>query len=200
MQQINFYHSEFRPKKEVLPAWQFLAILGFALVCLIILSIVTIIFQPDPAEKLERQQQTLLQKQQQVVQLQNKLDTNKEHPLLRAEFEHINKKLSEKQSLLDYVSSNELGNQQGFSSSLESLSEQSIENVWLTQFTFLNAGQFIALKGKTASADIVPKYIDSLGQSSTFSGKTFSVFNIQKPDGEAYFNFELFTHNSDVSN
>lgn len=199
MQQINFYHAEFRPKKEVLPAWQFLTVLGLAFLLLIILSIITIIFQQDPAEILEKQQQALQQKQQQLVQLQKKLNSNKENPLLKAEFKHINEKITEKQALLDYVSSNELGNQTGFSSSLVSLSEQSIDNVWLTQFTFLNAGQFIALKGKTSSADIVPKYIDSLGQSITFAGKTFSVFNIQKPDKEAYFNFELFTHNSDMS-
>ena len=193
MQQINFYQSQFKPKKEILSAIQFLAILGFVTLCLAILSIMLFSFQPDSSQEIDKQRTILGQKQQQLQQLQQKLEQNKENPLLRAELEKLQQTLNNETALLDYVSSRQLGNKNGFSSTLLAFSEQLLEDVWLTEFSLLNAGQYTALKGQTSSAELVPKYIDQLAESEPFKGKTFSVFNLQKPSDTNYFDFELFT-------
>jgi len=195
MQQINFYQTQFKPKKEFLPAWQLLSVIAVIAISLFLFSIVVLTFQPDPAVKLARQKQSLTQKQQQLSQLEQKLSQAQENPLLRAEYKKLEKILQDEQTLLNYVSSHQLGNKSGFAEALTALSEQHIDNVWLTNFSLLNAGEFMAIKGQTSSADVVPKYIDSLAKSTVFAGKTFSVFNLQKPDDNAFFDFELFTNN-----
>jgi len=195
MQQINFYQQQFKPKKELLPAWQFLSILGFVVICLCIISIVLFSFQPDTQAEVVEHQQSMLQKQEQLAKLQKKLDETKENPLLRAELTKLQNTLSNEQALLDYVSSHQLGNKAGFSSTLTAFSEHSIEGVWLTEFALLNAGEYTAINGQTYSAGLVPKYIDKLAESEPFQGKTFSVFNLNKSDAAEFFDFQLFTSN-----
>lgn len=195
MQQINFYQAQFKPKKAILPAWQFLSILGFVIVCLTFVSTYLYLSQPDPNLAIAKQKQTVTQKQAQIAQLHNKLASNKESPLLRAELNKLKELHTHEEALLNYVSSHELGNKRGFSSTLVALSEQHLEQIWLTEFSLLNAGQYTALKGQASSTEVVPKYIDSLAKSTQFKGKTFSVFNIQKSSDTEYFDFQLFTSN-----
>jgi Tfp pilus assembly protein PilN len=200
MQQINFYQTQFKPKKEFLPAWQLLSIIAVVTLSLVVFSVIMLAFQPDPAVQLMQQKQTLKQKQLQLNQLQQKLSQAQENPLLRAEYQKLEKILQDEQALLNYVSSHQLGNKNGFANTLTALSKQHIDNIWLTDFSLLNAGQFIAIKGQTTSADSVPQYIDSLAMDSVFAGKTFSVFNLEKPNGSHFFDFELFTNNRNEAN
>ena len=79
---------------------------------------------------------------------------------------------------------------------VEALSQQHIKNIWLTHFSLLDSGHFIALQGSAYSPERVPEYIDSLAKSEQFTGKQFSVFQLQQQDNSEYFDFKLHTKQS----
>lgn len=87
--------------------------------------------------------------------------------------------------LLDYLTQQSFGNSQGFSKTLRTLSQQKINNVWLTSFSLLDGGQTITLHGEALQSSQIPLYIDSLGKSPHFHGKQFSVFQLQQPEDNA---------------
>ena len=115
-------------------------------------------------------------------------------PLLRAELENLQKKYTEKQTFLDYLTKYELGNRQGFSEILSDLAKQRIDNVWLTSFSFLDAGRSITLDGKALESNQIPLYIDNLAQAKQFQGKQFSVFELQQPADSKVYTFKLHTN------
>ncbi len=193
MQQVNLYQTQFKPKKVILPAQQVLLIALIPVLLFGLLSIVMSSKQTSLEEKLAGQTEQFQLQQQQLDSLQQQLNARKENPLLRAELNEIQQQLVSKQILLDHLSSQTFGNQHGFSMMLTALSKQHIDDLWLTQFSLLNSGQFIALQGSAYTSQLIPEYIDNLAKSEQFQGKNFSVFQLQQPDNSPYFNFKLHT-------
>lgn len=193
MQQVNLYQAQFKPKKVILPAPQVLLI---ALIPVLLFSLISIVMsgkQTSIEEELASQTEQLKVQQQQLNTLEQQLNARKESPLLRAELNDIEQKLVSKQILLDHLSNQSFGNQHGFSMMLTALSKQHVNDLWLTQFSLLNSGQFIALQGSAYTSQLIPEYIDNLAKSEQFQGKNFSVFQLQQPDNSPYFNFKLHT-------
>lgn len=118
-------------------------------------------------------------------------------PLLDAKLEQLQLQHQTQQRLLDYLTHTNFGNQLGFSKRLNNLSQQRINNVWLTAFSFLDSGKSITLDGKALQASQIPLYIDNLARSEQFQGKQFSVFQLQQPeDDSSSYSFRLHTQNN----
>ncbi|MBL4638623.1 MAG: PilN domain-containing protein [Proteobacteria bacterium] len=196
MQQVNLYQAQFKPKQVILPAPQLLLLALLSVIIFIFLSIYMASHQASVASKLIAQTEQLQQQQHQLDTLQQQLDSRKINPLLVAELNDFRLQLKTKKILLDHLSNQSLGNKNGFSTMLTALSQQHIDDLWLTQFSILNSGQFIALQGSAYNSHLIPEYIDNLAKSEQFQGKHFSVFQLQKPDDSPYFNFKLHTSNS----
>jgi hypothetical protein len=194
MQQINLYQSQFRPKQIILPARQFLLIAFVMIAIFCVLSAYLHFEQISQQAIVTNQQEQLAKKETRLIALREQLAKYEENPLLKAELASLQQTYEENQDILDYLKNEQLGNQIGFSSTLEALSEQHISGLWLNQFSLLNAGQHTALNGQTSDATKVPEYIDSLGRSEQFNGKTFSVFQLQQPEQDSLFQFKLFTN------
>ncbi len=193
MEQVNLYQAQFKPKKVILPATQVLLIALIPIILFSLLSILMSSKQTSLEEEFASQTKQLQAQQQQLTAMQQQLNALKENPLLRAELSDIQQQLVSKQILLDHLNSQSFGNQQGFSMMLTALSKQHIDELWLTQFSLLNSGQFIALQGSAYSSQLIPEYIDNLAKSEQFQGKNFSVFQLQQPNDSSYFNFKLHT-------
>jgi len=193
MQQVNLYQSQFKPKKIVLPAQQMFLIAVLPIIIFIVFSIYFSYKQQLFESLLQTEQQQLQLDQQHLAVLKQQLDTFKEDPKLVAELNKVRKQLQKTQSLLGHLASQESGNQDGFSAMLSALSQQHIDDLWLTQFSLLNGGQFIALQGSAHSPQLIPEYIDNLAKSDQFQGKNFSVFQLQQPNDSTNYNFKLHT-------
>lgn len=194
MQQINLYQDQFKPEKITLAANQIIFLSLLFITLLIAFTIYS--YQKVETHKgaLTEQQQRYDHSQQQLNTLQQQLSQQDERPLLEAESVKLEQELQEKQTVLDYLTNHTFGNQQGFSATLTSLSEQRIDNVWLTRFSLLDGGQFISLHGNATQSSLIPEYIDSLANSDRFHGKEFSVFQLQHPDDDTgFYNFKLNT-------
>jgi type IV pilus assembly PilN-like protein len=194
MQQINLYQDQFKPEKITLAANQVALLSLLFIILLFVFSIYS--YQKVETHKavVTEQQQHYDLSQQQLNKLQQQLSQQNERPLLEIELAKLEQKLQDKQTVLDYLSNHTFGNQDGFSGTLTSLSQQRIDNVWLTSFALLDGGQFISLQGNSTKSNLIPEYIDSLANADQFHGKEFSVFQLQHPDNiSAFYNFKLNT-------
>jgi len=193
MQQVNLYQEQFKPKQVILPAQQVLLVAILPIIIFILLTIYFANTQRSLDDELAAQTEQTQQQQLQLDALQLQVDSLKQNPLLLAELNALRQQLDSKQILIDYLTNQTLGNQHGFSTMLTALSKQHIDDLWLTQFSLLNSGEFIALQGSAYTSQLIPEYIDNLAKSEQFQGKNFSVFQLQQPENSAYFNFKLHT-------
>jgi len=188
MQQINLYQAQFKPKQVILPPSQLLLIILLVITILAVISLY--------ASKENSVLHALIEKQQQ--QTMQQIDVVTDTPLLDAELKKLQQQNQDKDSLLTYLTSHDFGNQLGFSESLKNLSQQRINNVWLTAFSFSDGGQAIKLEGKALQSSQIPLYIDNLARAKHFQGKQFSVFQLQQPKDDAgLYIFKLHTNTGD---
>lgn len=187
MQQINFYQAQFKPKRVILPARQLLLLVLLAIVIFTLLGFYSAKRNSTLKAHIASQQQPgMLEQQPEAVNDQALLKAN----LLKLQQQHNNK-----QVLLDYLTHQSFGNQHGFTDNLTHLSNKTIDGVWLTDFSFINGGQHIALHGSALQSSQIPLYIDGLAESGPFQGKRFSVFSLESPkdaDSDIY-TFKLRT-------
>lgn len=200
VQQVNLYQAQFKPKQVILPAHQMLLIALIPIIILVIFSSYFSYKQQLSLSLLQTQQHQQQLSQKQLFTLQQQLDARKENPLLVAELNDIQQQLTIKQNLVARLSNQSFGNQQGFSTMLTALSKQHIDKLWLTQFSLLDSGQFIALQGSAFSSQLIPEYIDNLAKSEQFHGKNFSVFQLEQSSDSPYFHFKLHTSKDVMGN
>ncbi len=186
MQQVNFYQVQFKPKQVILPARQLLL---FALLAIIIFALLAL-YSVKRNSTLEEYILT----QQQSPSVEQQLPTANDDAVLKSNLLKLQQQQTQKQLLLDYLTHKSFGNQQGFTGNLVHLSKQTINGVWLTDFSFFNGGQHISLHGSAINSSLIPIYIDRLAESGPFKGKHFSVFSLESPESSStIYTFKLRT-------
>jgi hypothetical protein len=191
MQQVNFYQSQFKPKRIILPARQLFLLTFLAFIIFTLLSL----YSAKKNSALEahiasQQQSTMLELQPEVVN---------DQALLKANLLKLQQQQSKKQVLLDYLTQKSFGNQHGFTDNLAHLSKKNINGIWLTDFSFINSGQHISLRGSALKSSLIPLYIDGLAESGPFQGKHFSVFSLESPETNSnLYTFKLRTDQNSV--
>lgn len=193
-QNINLYQLQFQPTKVLLPARQILLLTLLPIVIFFIISLFLIQQQTLLKTKMTSQKKQLKDQQAQLASLQTQLASRKPNPLLLAELDSVKQQQSINLLLFQHLTNQSFGNQTGFSDTLTALSTQRIDNVWLTHYSLSNGAAHIALEGRAISSSLIPEYIDNLASSNKFQGKNFSVFKLDQPTDNPYFNFQLRTH------
>ena len=197
MQQVNLYQAEFKPKVVILTAWQMLLVALFLIVIIAISGFFSSRHFNEVDTEFSSKQQQLNSRKQQANNLQQEVLRYAEQPLLKAKQASLQKQLKQQEAILKHLTNDNSGPQPGFSPVLASLSQQHLDNVWLTSFSLRHGGSSITIHGSSSQSSLIPEYIDSLAKSASFSGQQFSVFQMSSPDEhtEAY-DFELQSQES----
>ena len=90
--------------------------------------------------------------------------------------------LREKELVLSLVRGSTLGNTQGFSRYLRSLSRQDTDGLWLTHISLSALGDKTRLEGQALRAELVPAYLQSLAEEPPFATQRFHQFQIDGPE------------------
>lgn len=186
MQQINLYQAQFKPKNIVLPARQLFLLILFAIIIFIVMAAYSI--------KTNSTLEAHIASQQQNATLAQQSAPENDHSLLKANLFKLQQQAKTKQTLLTYLTKQSVDNQQGFTNNLVHLSQQQIDGVWLTEFSFIEASNYVSLHGSALQSSQIPLYIDSLAETGPFQGKHFSVFSLQSPKQDSkLYTFKLHT-------
>ena len=179
MQQINLYLPEFRPNREPLRSihmlWGALALL----VLLIGFSVYS-----NHQHGLLQQQLLAEQKAQETMQAQLKILSAQKPAQANADLDikitQLQKNVQRHQQILAMISSQDLGNDKGFSVQLNALAQASLNTISVQSFSLQRGGKYAELTGLTRSADQIPFYLQRLRKDPSFSEVGFGVLNIER--------------------
>lgn len=185
-QQVNLYTAELRPTRQRISARS-----GLVVAALVVLIVAGLTgwghWQNRQLEMrvaaVERQNQSL---EQAVATMASQVQARKPDQELEAALERVTETIVRRQRLLERVEGLTSGGAAGFSGRLAALARQIPDDLWLTFVRLQAAPSAMRLEGQTRSAELVPGYLELLGQEPAFIGETFSVFRLARPEeGEA---------------
>ena len=103
-------------------------------------------------------------------------------PLDLAEQQAANQQL---QRTLDYLKLLSAEQSAGFVAPLQALSERHPpDGLWLSRIELLNGGEAMRLQGYVQDQELLPQYLQRLGQSPVFQGREFARFELQRGDDQ----------------
>jgi hypothetical protein len=189
-QQINLYQPIFRRQRQIFSAQGMLAAAG--VIAAVLLSISAFALWQ------------VLGLEAEVVQLQGR---EKAHAAQLAgldpgfgadrrreideELDALNERLVQQQKLIEILREQTLGSTGGFSDYLAALARQHADGLWLTRMTIQGGLEKMELAGISLRPELIPEYLQRLGQEPALSGQRFDTLTIERADGEARVSFRV---------
>lgn len=182
IQQVNLYTSELRPRQQRLSAAR---ALGIAVVLILVIAGYAAWLSHERrqlAQEVTGTEQQNVRLDEAVASLSEAVERRQPDPELEAALQRISEILARRQRLLERVEGLVVSPGQGFSPQMAGLARQIPENVWLTGIVLEAQPQRIQIEGRTRTSAQVPLYLEQLGQAPAFTGRTFGVFRLDRPD------------------
>lgn len=181
-QQVNLYTAEMRPLKQRLSAHSGLL--------LVLLMVVLVLGQTAYGNWQNQQLETQAgaterqnaQLQQVVDSLTSQVQERRPDPELELALERVTETIARRQRLLERVEGLTNSNHSGFSGRMAALARQIPGDLWLTSVTLESAPASLKLEGRTRTAELVPGYLEHLGDEPVFAGETFRDFRLNRPE------------------
>lgn len=178
-QSVNLYLPEFRKKKHWLDAVRMLQLVG-ATVAVLVLATGWDYWQlsQSRADLVVREQQ----RQAAVAAtaaLRAEFGDQSADLTLQERIERMEQDLRAKETLLQFLEGSDLGNAEGFSEYLADLSRFHLQGLSLQSIQLADGGRSVVLGGQVLQTELVPRYLQSLSQGASFSGKNFETLNIR---------------------
>lgn len=198
-QTVNLYVQELRPHKERLQAGGALALLGLAVAMVLVIGGLLRFQNGEARDRLSALQQQNEKLEQTVAELSATVESRQPDPAVMEALERINHTISRRQRLLARVESLVLQGGEGFSSSMAALARRIPEGVWLTGIRLEASEGTVGFEGQARTADLVPVYLERLGQEPVFAGRTFGEFRLNRQQDSRGIAFTVATEHSGES-
>lgn len=193
IQQVNLYQDQFREKKLFFSARQV-----FSLVMILLIGGASgTYFLESDLDNAKRENYAVKQSQKQIADELNaanaelaKLLADKRMDL---EIAGLSREVNARKKVLAFVSANQFGSGQGFSSYLTALSNLHVNNVWLDEISL--SENFVRIRGSALSAALVPEYFGHFSEEPIFQGNRFNIFQLDRnKDTDWKVDFEIATN------
>lgn len=120
--------------------------------------------------------------------------------LLDRELQATEARVIAQQDIIDMLKSGAIGNTTGYSGYMRAFARQSMNGLWLTGFNISGDAAQLSLSGAVMSdsPDLIPAYVQKLGNEQVMQGKSFAALQIHQPkekDGKSarYVEFSLLS-------
>ena len=192
-QQINLYDERFREKKILLSAAQAASVF---LILLLGVGGWSYFIQTN-LDQARQENLIIKDSRQKLVNELNAASAELARLLadsrIDAKITGVSREIGARKKVLAFVSANQFGSGQGFSSYLVALSELHVENVWLDEISL--AENYIKIRGSALSAELIPEYFGRFSEQSIFRGNRFDIFKVErKQDTDWKVDFEIATN------
>jgi len=127
---------------------------------------------------------------------------------LEQQSKELERQVRDREEILGIQSSSLTGGSRGFSEYLKAFARQSVNGLWLTNFSLREGGAKLSLGGRTLRPDLVPDYLKRLGKEKVMQGQSFSSLDMQfskvvsvskEKTQDGYFEFSLRSGDGDLS-
>lgn len=182
MQQVNLYLPEFHPRRVWLSLNQMIAAIAVVLVLIIGLSLWSAAYTDSLQARLTEERAQLETLQQQVQRLMAELPARR-GATVEEQVARLRQEIQRREQILRLMSQQNLGNAEGFSGQLLSLSRHAMDDLALGEFSLQSGGQYVELAGRVRKPEQVPLYLQQLRQDESFASVSFGVLEVaREPD------------------
>lgn len=98
---------------------------------------------------------------------------------LQDEMQQMEKKLATQNALIETMKESAGGNAVGYSEYMRAFSRQSVPGLWLTSFKLTGDGSEINMSGAALDPELLPVYIQKLGEEKIMHGIAFATLQIK---------------------
>lgn len=183
-QQINLLNLAFRKKRELFTA----LMLVQAVAALLVLMLAVYGYQYRQVQALAKQAKDgsaqLEASRARLVKAAAEHAPRPKDADLEKRVTALELQLKGEEAVLEVLQSGSLGNTQGYSGYMRAFARQSMNGLWLTEFSIRGAGREMALGGRTLRPELVTAYIQRLNQEAVMQGHIFAALEIQRPKTE----------------
>ncbi len=192
-QQINLYDERFREKKILLSAAQAASVF---LILLLGVGGWSYFIQTN-LDQARQENLIIKDSRQKLVNELNAASAELARLLADSRIDTkitgVSREIGARKKVLAFVSANQFGSGQGFSSYLVALSELHVDNVWLDEISL--AENYIKIRGSALSAELIPEYFGRFSEQSIFRGNRFNIFKVdRKQETDWKVDFEIATN------
>jgi hypothetical protein len=193
-QRIELYQDRFRAGRRLLPARQ---IVWTGALCALLLGLIfgwEQVSAAGEARALNALREEAAHAAQRIVQLAETHPPARADRALQEEVDRRNSEREVRSELLRLLSSQSLGNTQGFSPYLTALARRRVDGVWLSEIRLAEGGRELRLAGAALEPELVPRLLQYLRDEAPFAGTTFRRMRVERaPDDAGYVEFRLDT-------
>ena len=181
MQQVNLFLREFRPSREPLRAvhmaWGLLGVF----IMLLAVSGYTHFQYTKLVQKsvLAQKAQDALLLQMQALTVQKPVQSGAD---LDTKIQQLQNELQRRQQIAVMISSQNLGNDKGFSQQLTVLAKTALNTISIETFSLQGGGSYAEFSGKARSADQILLYLQKLRANASFAGVGFGVLKVERDE------------------
>lgn len=189
-QQINLYQESRQEKKTPLCFAHMVALLGVALLMLLIVGALQqrrLTAHEAELRQLQQQQEALIR---QISELQA-LTARPKSRLLEQEIARLSVRRDNLLPLLDHFAEQVVEEQTGFSAFLSGLARQSFESLWLSRIHLAQGGTQMTLAGSARQPEDIPRYLQRLERENAFAGRDFKRMQLAREEGAKNIDFSL---------
>lgn len=184
MQQVNLYLPEFQPRREPMNAVQMGLIVLAVLVVIIVWSLFSGMRTSQLEASLESDREQLRALQSEVQALTAQLPARR-GASVEEQVAELRAEVRRREQILNVISRQNLGNAEGFSTQLQTLARQSLEDLALSHFALKSGGGYVELAGRVQRAELVPMYLRRLREDESFAEVRFGVLDVaREPDDQ----------------
>ena len=178
-QNINLFGSHLRKQRPVISINMLVGCLAVTLLALAAYQAFLLQEAKGLAEELASARSLLKVQRGYVDKLQGESVARKGDSQLDAETARLENELKQARESMDALKGGVIGTQEGFAEYLRAFSRQSLNGLWLTGLTI--GGGEIEIRGRAASPDLVPGYIQRLNREKVLAGRSFARLEMTQP-------------------
>ena len=197
-QQINLYQPIFRRQRQIFSAatlLQSIGIVAAGLLAAYVYGAFKVSALETEVVQLEGRERALAT---QLASVDPTLNKNR-----RAEMEQelrlMNERLLDQQRLIETLRKQPLGTTDGFSRYLAALGRQQTPGLWLTQFAINGGTGAIELAGRSTRPELVPEFLQRLGQEAALVGQRFDRLEIERDSQSGETIFRATSHAAELT-
>ena len=184
-QHVNLYQLEFHRTRSVFDAAR-MARFGIGLAVLVLALTGWVHWLDHQADReLEAVQALRAAESTRVVELASLYPAQEVDPAVEARHTQLVAERDARNRLLRLLGGQSLGNTTGFSDHVAGLARRRVPGLWLREVRIERGGRALALSGSALEPDLVPRFLQELGEEGAFAGRAFGSLRIERPEADS---------------
>jgi hypothetical protein len=197
-QQINLYHPIFRRQEKKFSARAMLQAAGVLIAGAVLMYGFAWWQVGSFQRQLEQSERELATATRQLEDLTRSFGIKPVDPRLEQEARDLEARVAAADQIESVLGSDAFARSVGYSNYFAAFARQAVSGLWLTGVTITGAAEQLSLRGRSTSAELVPRYLQKLSNEQTLSGTRFQVFQVTRaekpaPTGVHYVEFVVKT-------